>query len=433
MQAVKVYSVTELNNHINDLMKEDKVLSSVTVEGELSSYKVWPSGHAYFTIKDEGGIIDGIMYASRVERGLSFLPRVGDKVKIKGHIEVYVAKGQYKIYADTMSKAGAGELYAKYMELYNRLEEMGLFDEQYKKPIPDYVHTIGVVTASSGAVIHDIIRTSKELNPFVQIILYPAKVQGEDAPATLISGIRTLDEMGLDVIIVGRGGGSAEDLFCFNDENLAMTIFNAKTPIISAVGHEPDHSISDYVADASAATPTMAAEYVNFDFWGTYNSLQDYYDSLGQNMDRALEGYRDRLINYRNIFERYSPAARLKNDRLKLAGIKAELDNKITRRLSESKVVLEQYKVDVDNRMNNILSDRRARLGQYSAAIEASSPLKRISAGFAYVSGDSGRITSAASVKVDDEIRTVFNDGEVVSKVVSTKVSDSLLSDARSV
>lgn len=406
MPETKIYSVTEINNYINDMMQEDNILSSITIEGEISSFKIWPSGHAYFTLKDDGAAIDGIMYASRVTR-LSFAPRIGDSVRVKGHFEVYVQKGQYKIYADKIERAGEGDLHARYLELYNRLEEMGLFDEQYKKPIPEYVHTIGVVTAASGAVIHDIIRTSREKNPFVQIILYPAKVQGDDAPKTLIEGIRTLDEMGLDVIIVGRGGGSAEDLFCFNDENLAMTIFNAKTPIVSAVGHEPDHSISDYVADATAATPTMAAEYVNYDFWGTYNRLKDYYDALLVSMTRKCKEYKDKLVVYHSILERYSPSSRLASDRLKV----------------------QAYMSDLDNIMSRLLADKRSTLKQFAASIEASSPLKRISAGFAYVETDKGRVTSAGDVAVDDELRTVFNDGEIISRVIRTNISDKLLSD----
>ena len=269
-----VYSVSEVNTYIERMFKDDFMLGNLSLSGEVSNCKYNHTGHIYFTLKDDGAAISCVMFAGKRAKGLKFQMKDGDQIVVTGYVGVYKPYGTYQVYANEIELAGVGDLFAKFEALKAELEETGMFDAMYKKPLPTHAMKIGVVTAPTGAAVHDIIRVSKSRNPYVQIVLYPAQVQGEAAAPSIVAGIQCLDEMGLDVIIVGRGGGSIEDLWAFNEEIVAKAIFHATTPIISAVGHETDFTIADFVADRRAATPSQAAEYANFVYTDFANEIK---------------------------------------------------------------------------------------------------------------------------------------------------------------
>ena len=256
------YTVTQVNTYIKNMFTQDFLLKSLTVKGEVSNCKYHSSGHIYFTIKDNGAALACVMFSSDRTRGLTFQMKEGQQVKVTGSVSVYERDGKYQLYARKIEPDGAGVLYERYEELKKRLQESGMFSEEYKQPIPKYIRTLGVVTAPTGAAVRDIINVATRRNPHIQIILYPAIVQGEKAAESIVKGIETLSCSEADVIIVGRGGGSIEDLWAFNEEAVARAIFKSKIPVISCVGHEVDFTIADFVADLRAPTPSAAAELV---------------------------------------------------------------------------------------------------------------------------------------------------------------------------
>ena len=312
------YTVAQISSYIKGLFEEDFLLRSVQVEGEISNLKYHNSGHIYFTLKDEKAAIGGIMFAS-FARGLRFRLKDGMKVRVTGSISTYERGSSYQIYARTIEESGLGLLYQRFMETKHRLEEMGLFDASYHKPIPRYALHIGVVTAPTGAAIQDIINITVRRNPYAQLVLYPSLVQGADAVPDIIHGIETLDGMGLDVIIVGRGGGSLEDLWAFNEEAVARAIFDADTPIISAVGHETDVTIADYVADLRAPTPSAAAELAVFDVRAYFDAVRQCARQLDASMEKKLERCRLLSDQKKALLERHDPRRKLNEMQLRLA------------------------------------------------------------------------------------------------------------------
>lgn len=392
-----VYSVTEVNEGINKLFSSRPGLSNISIEGEVSNCTYNSSGHIYFTLKDSKSQISAVMFKGKRITGLKFALKDGMKVIVSGSIEVYVQGGKYQLYASRIEEAGLGILYEKYLKLKDILEEKGLFDEKNKKTIPRFASKVGIVTSPTGAAIQDIINVSKRRNPYVELILYPALVQGENAYKSIIKGIKALDKTDVDVIIVGRGGGSIEDLWSFNEEELAIAIYEAKTPIISAVGHETDFTIADFVADTRAATPSQAAEIANFE----YSKFVSDLDNINIRMKNSL---RTKLALLNNILQTY---------KLKLASFSP------TRRINGYRT----YLVEIDNRLNkkiNIkLNDAKSKLAVYATKIEALSPLKRIANGYAYVADDLGnRISKVKDIKKDSIINLSFIDGKVSAKVL---------------
>ena len=254
-----VYSVTQVNNYIKNMFTQDFLLQGLSIQGEVSNCKYHSSGHIYFTLKDSGGTIACIMFAS-FRKGLEFRLEEGQKVVVTGSVDVYERDGRYQLYAREIRLAGLGQLFERFEALKAELQEMGMFAQEYKQPIPKYIRTLGVVTASTGAAVRDIIQIAMRRNPFVQIILYPAQVQGEGAEESIVQGIHALEAMKVDVMIVGRGGGSIEDLWAFNERIVAEAVFHCSVPVISAVGHETDTTIIDFVSDLRAPTPSAAAE-----------------------------------------------------------------------------------------------------------------------------------------------------------------------------
>ena len=292
-----IYSVGQVNNYIKNMFTQDFMLSRISVKGEVSNCKYHTSGHIYFSLKDETGTIACVMFAGQ-RRGLGFAMKNGDKVVVSGSVNVYERDGKYQLYARQIQLEGAGLLYERFLALKRELEEMGMFAPEYKQPIPRFIRTLGVVTAPTGAAIQDIRNISYRRNPYLQIILYPALVQGAGAKESIVKGIQTLDRLGVDVMIVGRGGGSIEDLWAFNEEEVARAIFECTTPVISAVGHETDVTIADYVADLRAPTPSAAAELAVDDYRGFLGQLAEYESRLERGLLGRLTLLNSRLDQY---------------------------------------------------------------------------------------------------------------------------------------
>ncbi len=379
-----VYSVKQINSYIKRMLDEDSILHNVSVKGEISNCKYHYSGHIYFSLKDDSSVIRCVMFASNAA-ALSFTLKDGMQVAVHGNISSYERDGTYQLYAKRIEKQGVGDLYARYEELKNKLSEMGMFSDVYKKTIPRFAWNIGVVTSGTGAVIRDIYNVASRRNPYCQIKLCPAQVQGEGAAASIIKGIKTLDGMGLDVIIIGRGGGSMEDLWCFNDEKLARAIFECETPVISAVGHETDFTIADFVADLRAPTPSAAAELAVFDYYSFVSGLDAYKSACSSAMMKKLDLVYDKLRSRRKLLESLSPAERTKTYCSRVGEYTEKLKNIIDNCLKDKNNGLQMRRMDLDSQMEKKVSTERHRLSLTAAKLEGLSPLTRLSEGYEYV------------------------------------------------
>ena len=390
-----IYTVSQANDYIANMFAQDYMLKRIQVSGEVSNCKYHPSGHIYFTLKDSGGTLSAVMFRSNAA-GLSFVIQNGDKLVVSGSIEVYKAGGSYSLHAAKIEKQGQGDLYEKYLKLKKELEEMGLFADEYKQPLPRYAQRIGIVTAKTGAAIKDIINISKRRNPYVQLILYPAIVQGERAVPSIIKGIKMLDSMNLDVIIVGRGGGSIEDLWAFNDENVARAIFAARTPIISAVGHETDFTIADFVADLRAPTPSAAAELATTDISKLENDLNNYIFRLRSGIYQKRDSLKSELKELSLRLELKSPSRRTKEINARLKELKLNMRYIIKNKYAESRHSFE------------LLVQR----------LDALSPIRHISNGYAYISDIKGtKIGSIKDINVGDSINIRLSDGAAIADI----------------
>ena len=363
-----IYSVGQVNSYIKNMFAQDFMLRSISVKGEISNCKYHTSGHIYFTIKDASGTISAVMFAGN-RRGLSFNMKEGDKVIVTGSIEVYERAGNYQLYARQIELDGAGNLYLEFEKLKNELEEMGYFASEYKIPIPKYAKKIGIVTAPTGAAIQDIRNISGRRNPYVQLILYPALVQGDGAAESIVNGIHALEQQQVDVIIVGRGGGSIEDLWAFNEKIVAQAIFNCRIPIISAVGHETDWTIADFVADMRAPTPSAAAEIAVYDYRLVNDKLKEYNRRISNCLSNKAELYRQRLGAYRVKLEYLSPQ----------------------RKLNENRRRLMEFEEKLNSRINMIIKEKRHRLELFAGKLEACSPVRKLGQGYAYVEKEDGK------------------------------------------
>ncbi len=402
MMKNNVYTVGQINTYIKNMFKQDFFLQRVYVKGEVSNCKYHGSGHIYFTIKDEKGALAAIMFRGS-RSGLGFNMKDGDKVICFGSIEVYEGAGKYQLYAREIILDGAGDLYQEYERLKKELFEMGMFDESFKQPIPKYARTIGVVTAATGAAIQDIRNISSRRNPYVQLVLYPAQVQGEGAIESICRGINALDNYGVDVMIVGRGGGSIEDLWAFNSEEVARAIFNCRTPVISAVGHETDTTIADYVADLRAPTPSAAAELAVCDILELQSQIDGYAERLTRELRTRIDFARHRAEKCRLLLDKYSPHSRLREQQTRLAELEGRLE-----------VAMER-----------ILTNSRHTLAVYAQRLEGNSPLRHLSSGYSYVSDSAGRnIHSARAVSAGDEVGIRFTDGSARAQIIDITIED---------
>lgn len=393
-----IYSVGQVNKYIKNMFAQDFMLHLISIKGEVSNCKYHTSGHIYFTLKDKAGAMSAVMFAGNA-KNMTFRMKDGDQVVVTGSVEVYEKMGTYQIYARQIELDGEGNLYLRFEQLKKELEEMGMFAAEYKRPIPKYAGKIGVVTAQTGAAIQDIRNISGRRNPYVQLILYPALVQGEGAAQSIVNGIHALDRMGLDIIIVGRGGGSIEDLWAFNEEIVARAIFECNTPVISAVGHETDWTIADFVSDRRAPTPSAAAELAVFDHRQMIDQLSNIKKRMDSNLSGKIEFYRERLSHIKTRVSYLSPANRLNENRKRLADLEERL-----------LLLLQQQ-----------IKDKRQKLIMLSTRLDADSPVKKLSQGYAYVSKEDGRnIHSAADITCGDSIDIYLIDGRakaVISEV----------------
>lgn len=396
MRTGNVYTVAQVNNYIKGMFVQDFLLSGLCVRGEVSNVKYHSSGHIYFTLKDESGSLAAVMFAGQ-RRGLNFPMKDGQKVLVTGQINVYERDGRYQMYAREIRLDGLGDLHQRFEELKMSLEERGMFASQFKQPIPAFVRTLGVVTAPTGAAIRDIINITRRRNPYVQILLYPALVQGEGAAQSIARGIRALDARHPDCIIVGRGGGSLEDLWAFNEEIVAQAIFDCDTPVISAVGHETDTTIADYVADLRAPTPSAAAELAVFDYYDFMDNLRQRELLLQRRMQDRLERERDRVRRRELKLRLYRPEYRIASMRQTLSDTEDRLQAAMERRLEREK----------------------HRLSMAVAQLDRLSPLKRLGGGYAFVAAADGKaVITIDTVETGDPLQVTLRDGRMQVQVL---------------
>lgn len=394
--AKNVYSVAQVNRYIKNMFTQDFMLNRIYVKGEVSNCKYHTSGHIYFSLKDESGAIACVMFAGDRRSGLAFRMQEGQKVIVLGSVSVYERDGRYQLYAREIMPDGEGELYRQFELLKKDLEEMGMFAQEFKQPIPFYSRTIGIVTAPTGAAIRDIMNISRRRNPYVQLVLYPALVQGEQAADSIVRGIRTLDQYGVDVIIAGRGGGSMEDLWAFNEEKVARAIFECRTPIISAVGHETDTTIADYVADLRAPTPSAAAELAVTDYRQLMSGLELYRNQLADRLEQKIRNSRQRAEYLRLRLLQASPEYQLREKK--------------------------QYAADLEERlkrsMEQKLTDRKHRMALYAERLEGVSPLKKLQQGYSYTEASDGKaLRSVSQVEPSDLLLIHVTDGTIKAEV----------------
>lgn len=372
------------------------MLNRIYVKGEVSNCKYHTSGHIYFSLKDESGAIACVMFAGDRRSGLAFRMQEGQKVIVLGSVSVYERDGRYQLYAREIMPDGEGDLYRQFELLKKDLEEMGMFAQEFKQPIPFYSRTIGIVTAPTGAAIRDIMNISRRRNPYVQLVLYPALVQGEQAADSIVRGIRTLDQYGVDVIIAGRGGGSMEDLWAFNEEKVARAIFECRTPIISAVGHETDTTIADYVADLRAPTPSAAAELAVTDYWQLMSGLELYRNQLADRLEQKIHNDRQRAEYLRLRLLQASPEYQLREKK--------------------------QYAADLEERlkrsMDQKLTDRKHKIALYAERLDGVSPLKKLQQGYSYTEASDGKaLRSVSQVAPSDLLLIHVTDGTIQAEV----------------
>ena len=397
--ARNVYTVKQVNSYIKNMFTQDFMLNRIYVKGEVSNCKYHTSGHIYFSLKDESGTIACVMFAGQ-RGGLSFHMREGQQIIVLGSVNVYERTGSYQLYAQEIRLDGEGTLYEKYQMLKQELEEMGMFAPEYKKAIPRYAKRIGVVTAPTGAAVRDIMNISARRNPYVQLLLYPAQVQGEGAKESIVRGIRMLETKNVDVIIVGRGGGSIEDLWAFNDECVARAIFDCQVPVISAVGHETDVTIADYVADLRAPTPSAAAELAVYDYWKTQEQVDVRRSQLQGYLRRKMEVSRLRIEKYETKLKYLHPEHKLQEDRQRLADTEEKLHMLLHRKV-------EQY---------------RHRFAVYMEQMKGLSPLQKLNQGYAYIEDvDKKAVRSIEQVRCGDHLSAYVTDGSIQMIVESVK------------
>ena len=395
----KVYSVGQINTYIRNMFTQDFVLNRVSVRGEISNLKYHTSGHIYFTLKDASAAIACVMFAG-ARGGLAFRMSNGQQVVVDGAVNVYERDGKYQLYATKIRQDGAGVLYEKFLELKEELEEMGMFAPEYKQPIPAFVRRLGVVTAPTGAAIRDIINIATRRNPGIQIILYPAKVQGEGAAESVAAGLAALDALGVDVIIAGRGGGSIEDLWAFNEETVARAIFACHTPVISAVGHETDTTIADFVADLRAPTPSAAAELAVADVAAWLQVLDEDALQLQRMMQRTIKDARSRLREY-ELRMRYA---------------------KPEQRLMQKKQQLDEYTDRLQRLMRVRLEQERHQLALIEERLRRLSPYEKLESGYGCILSEDGtRIRSVSQVAPGELVQIYLADGQLTAQVQEVK------------
>lgn len=394
-----IYSVSQVNQYIKGLFTSDYALNHISIKGEVSNCKYHTSGHIYFTLKDRTSAMACVMFAS-ARKGLAFKISEGQQVIVSGSISIYERDGRYQLYAKEIIQDGIGRLYERYEALKAELENEGYFRPEHKKPIPKYPEKVGIVTASTGAAIQDIIQISSRRNPYVQLILYPATVQGETAPGSVARGIKSLDAFGVDVMIVGRGGGSIEDLWAFNEKIVAQAIYDCRTPVISAVGHETDVTIADFVSDLRAPTPSAAAELAVPDYMQFNQLLMDYNYRLNTILRRRLNDSKGRLGYYKLKMSHLNPVSQIREKRQMLIDFEEKLNFRI-------QMAVREY---------------RHRADVFKGQLNGLSPLTKLKGGYSYVEDRQGKaLISVGQVQTGEIINIHLYDGKVTAEVKSAR------------
>lgn len=390
-----VYTVKQVNGYIKNMFTQDFMLNRIYIKGEVSNCKYHTSGHIYFSLKDDSGTLSGVMFQGQ-RKGLSFQMRDGQQVVALGSINIYERDGKCQLYANEIILDGAGLLYEKYEALKKELEEMGMFSLEYKRPIPFYAKTIGIVTAPTGAAIRDIMTIAKRRNPFVRLLLYPALVQGEGAKDSIINGIKMLEQKKPDVIIIGRGGGSIEDLWAFNEEDVARAVFDCTIPIISAVGHETDTTITDYVSDLRAPTPSAAAELAVCEYRAIKERLLEYRQGINRLLEGQIQNNRQNLKQYELKLQTLHPRNKLREQKLQI--------------------------IDVENALHRFMEQKidnaKHRLAIRMEMMKGLSPIEKLNGGYSYVQLESGRVLkSVTSVEIGERLSIYVTDGKIEAEV----------------
>ncbi len=397
-----IYTIRQVNRYISNMFTQDFMLNRIYVKGEVSNCKYHTSGHIYFSLKDDSGSLACVMFAGS-RSGLKFRMQNGQSVIVLGSISVYERDGKYQLYAKEIVLDGIGLLYEKFQALKQELEDMGMFAPEYKQPIPAFSRRVGIVTAPTGAAIRDIMNISYRRNPFVQLILYPALVQGEGAADSIVRGIEILDQSDVDVIIVGRGGGSMEDLWAFNEEKVARAIFQCNTPVISAVGHETDFTIADYVADLRAPTPSAAAELAVTDMIGIQEQLQKWEERFRTRMRDRIEDGRREVRHLQARMNGLSPQNQIR----------------------EKYQILTEKEEKLQYLMRQVLKNKRHQMLLYTERMKGLSPLDKLSQGYSYTADEKGhKVTEVDQVQEGDLLQIYVSDGQIQAEVKGTKKAD---------
>lgn len=401
-----VFSVSQINSYIRRIFDSDYALRKITIKGEISNCKYHSSGHIYFTLKDEKSALRCIMFSTD-RRGLTFRLEDGQMVTVEGNISVFERDGSYQLYAKQIELSGAGELYLRYEKLKRELAEKGYFDFDKKKPLPRFPERIGIVTALTGAAVEDIKSIAARRNPFVQLYLYPAKVQGEGAAQTIADGIRFFDRFQVDIIIIGRGGGSIEDLWAFNEPVVADSIYEATTPIISGTGHEIDMTIADYCADVRAATPSAACELAIPDIYAVIQQLEYYRERLDGDMESLLNQYRQKLSGYQRLLEAHHPGTKVLRQKMLCQNMEQRLHQAINSRLMEA----------------------RHRWMICNEKLHALSPTARLQGGYVFAQNEQEQpVTSVKELSEEQPFTLIFRDG--TAKVIPVSIDENPTMDS---
>ncbi len=397
----QIFTVSQINSYIRRIFDSDYALRKIFLKGEVSNCKYHSSGHTYFTLKDAHSTIRCVMFANDRAKGLHFRLENGQMVIVQGNISVFERDGSYQLYAKELELSGAGELHVRYEQLKRELSELGYFDFERKKPLPSYPERIGIVTALTGAAIEDIKSIAARRNPFVQLYLFPAKVQGEGAAESIARGIRYFDDSGVDIIIIGRGGGSIEDLWAFNERIVADSIYEARTPIISGTGHEVDMTIADYCADVRAATPSAACELAIPDVYSIIQQFDRYRDELVGRMLYRVQEYRQRLLGAQRLLEARHPGTKLLRQKMLCQTLSERLHQTMDARLREA----------------------RHELMLRTERLHGLSPTARLTGGYVFAQDKAGRpVASVEQLTLHEPFSLIFSDGEAeVTPVSVTK------------
>lgn len=397
-----VYSVGELNSYLKNMFAQDYLLQKISVRGEVSNCKYHTSGHIYFTLKDSKGVVDCVMFAGK-RTGLSFRLSEGQQVIVSGSVNLYERDGRYQLYANRIQQEGSGLLYEKFERLKRELEESGMFAQEYKQSIPRFIRTLGVVTAETGAAVRDVIQVARRRNPCVQIVLYPAIVQGAAAAPSIVRGIRALERLGVDVMIVGRGGGSMEDLWAFNEREVAQAVFDCSVPVISAVGHETDFTIIDFVSDKRAPTPSAAAELAVTELREVLGQAEGLEAELKRRMQRRIQEGRRDAGQLELRLKALSPVSRIREKKMMAMNAEERLQEK----------------------MNRFLQRRRNLMAVYVERLKGLSPLEKLNSGYSFVVDEGGRnVRSVAQVSPGQKVAVRVSDGRFMAEVTEVLQED---------